>query len=345
MSLDILKKRIKENKLSGVYLFIGREEYTKDHYAEILRKKVDQAPLPEFNHVYFNAAAQSTADLEDAFFALPYMSDFKLIEITNLADARIDETDASEYDRIFSDVPDYLAVLAVLRSEEYGDEQKGAKSAKSGINAFAAAVKDHGLVVEFGSEDTDKLTPWIVRHFNAAKVGYEPAVPRELLNYCGSDMYVLQGEIEKLCLAYNGTPLTVADVKKYCCANNAYKFFDISMALNRRDMVLANSILNGLDLSRDELPAALGLIAKNYSDMLLVKTGIDSGKSPDQIAKDLKIPAWRVSKIASAVRGSDIRSIVRAISHIAAADKKMKSSRTEPRRALEMAFYRICTNE
>ena len=57
MSLDILKERIKENKLSGVFLFLGQEEYTKDHYANLIRKKVDSSPLPEFNHIYFNAAS------------------------------------------------------------------------------------------------------------------------------------------------------------------------------------------------------------------------------------------------------------------------------------------------
>jgi len=31
--MDELKKRIKENKLGGVYLFWGEEEYTKDFYA------------------------------------------------------------------------------------------------------------------------------------------------------------------------------------------------------------------------------------------------------------------------------------------------------------------------
>ena len=48
-SLDELKKRIKENTLGGVYLFWGEEEYTKDFYAEKLRKTAKSSPLPEFN--------------------------------------------------------------------------------------------------------------------------------------------------------------------------------------------------------------------------------------------------------------------------------------------------------
>ena len=208
MSPDTLKTKLKENNISGVYLFYGQEEYTKDRYAETLRKKVDSAPLPEFNHLYFSAVSNSIADLDDMFYALPYMAELKLIEITDLADAKLTEPDIAEYARVFSDVPDYLTVLIILRADDYSEDQKTAKSPKSGITAFVNLIKDCGNAVEFAPEKSDKLTPWIMRHFNARGVKADPAVPRELLNYCGTDMYVLQSEIAKLCDAYSGATFT-----------------------------------------------------------------------------------------------------------------------------------------
>ncbi len=343
MSLDILKARIKENKLDGVFLFCGQEEYTKDHYANLLRKKVDSSPLPEFNHIYFNASSDKISELEDAVYSLPYMWDTKLIEIVDLESARITESDAEEYSRIFSDIPDYLTILAVLRADKQSDDNKNAKSGKNAFQSFVNAVKEHGLVVEFESEKADKLVSWITRHLNAKGVKYDFSVPREMVNVCGSDMYILQGEILKLCEVYSGTSLTVSDVRKYCCANSAYKYFDIASALNRRDVVAAKRILESLDLGRDELPRAVGFLAKNYSEMLLVKTGVDSGKSFDTIAKDMKIPQWRIGKIAQSIGQSDIRSLSFAINQLSNADMKMKSFRGDPQRILELAFYRICT--
>lgn len=343
MSLDVLKEKIKKGNISGVILLYGAEEYTKDRYADQLRKFVESSPLPEFNHIYFNAATDDIGDLEDAFFALPYMSEYKLVEITSLSDAKITESDIKNYIRIFSDVPEYLTVLIVLRADEYGDEQKTARTSKSGLPAFVSAVSACGLAVEFDTEKADKLTPWIIKHFSARSVKYEPSVPREIINVCGSDMYILQGEITKLCEAYSSAPLTVADVHKYCCANVSYKYFDIASALNRRDLVTAKRIFDGLDLKREDIPAALGFLAKNYSDMLAVKAGLDSGKSGESIAKDLKLQPWRVGKIAQSLAGNDIRSISYAVSQIASADVKIKSSRSDPMRVLEMTFYRICT--
>lgn len=342
MSLDILKKRIKEDKLSGVFLFCGPEEYTKDHYAGLLRKRVDSSPLPEFNHIYFNAVSDKICDLEDAVYSLPYMWETKLIEITDLESARITENDAEAYSRVFSEIPDYLTMLCVLRHDDDDDEKKE-RASKAGFKAFVQAIKDNGLVVEFESEKSDKLIQWITRHFNAKEVKYDSAVPREIINICGSDMYVLQSEILKLTEVYSGLPLTVSDVRRYCCANSSFKYFDIASALNRRDIVSANRILESLELTREKLPMAVGFLAKNYSEMLLVKTALDSAKSLEIVAKDLKIPSWRVNKIAQSLGQSDIRTLSFAINELANADAKLKSFRGDPRRILELSFYRICT--
>lgn len=349
MSLDILKTRIKENKLDGVILFCGQEEYTKDHFASQIRKKVDSSPLPEFNHIYFNAESDKMSELEDAVYSLPYMWDTKLIEITNLESAKITESDINDYERIFSEIPDYLTVLVVLRADaqiekkKSKDDEEEGKSSRTGLPEFVKLVAENGLVVRFESEKSDKLVSWISRHFNAKGVKFDISVPREMVNICGSDMYILQGEILKLTEVYTGTQITASDVRKYCCANSAYKYFDIAAALNRRDLVSAKRIFDSLDLPRDKVPMAVGAIARNYSDMLLVKTGLDSGKSFDIIAKDMKKQSWQVRKMSQSLGQSDVRALSFAITQLSNADLKLKSYRGDPKRILELAFYRICT--
>ncbi len=343
MSLDILKQRIKENKLSGVFLFCGPEEYTKDHYASQIRKKIDASPLPEFNHIYFNASSGKISDLEDSVDSLPYMWDSKLIEITDLESVRISESDIDDYSRIFSDIPEYLTILIVLRSDEQTEEGRMAKNAKSGLGAFCSLINECGLVVEFATEKSEKLATWLSKHFAAKGVKFDANVPKEIISVCGNDMYVLQSELSKLSEVYSGTPLSISDVHKYCSVNSSYKYFDIATALNRRDLVGARRILESLDLSRDKIPLAIGFLAKNYSEILLVKTALDSGKSYDSIVKELKIPQWRVNKIASSSGSVDMKTLAFAINQLADADMKLKSFSGNPEKILEMAFFRICT--
>ncbi len=346
MSLDILKARIKDNNFSGVYLFCGLEEYTKDHYAARMRKIVDSSPLPEFNHVFFNASSGKFSDFEDAVFSLPYMSETKLIEITELESAKLNADVIEDYARIFSDIPEYLTILMILRADEQTEEARKTLNAKNGLGALVATVKNHGLVVEFESEKSDKLVTWISKHFASKGVAFDANVPREIINVCGNDMYILQSEITKLSEAVTDKPLSIADVRKYCCANSSYKYFDMASALMRRDIVGAKRIWESLDLKRDEISLAVGYLARKYAEMLVVKTGIDSGKSQELIAKDLGMgpkQKWQVGKISSSVSSVDSKMISYAISQLSQADIKLKSYRGNPERILELAFYRICT--
>ena len=351
MSLDILKNRIKENNMSGVFLFYGPEEYTKDHYASRIRKKVDASPIPEFNHIYFNASSDKICDLEDAVNSLPYMWESKLIEITDLESAKFSDSDIEDYARIFSDIPDYLTILIVARIDSFSSKEKKKESEdeesdtpKSGLSAFYYTVKEHGLAVEFNTEKADKLITWITRHFTAKNVTFEANVPREIINVCGNDMYILQGEIAKLTEVYSGKPLKASDVRKYCCVNSDYKYFDIATVLNRKDLVTAKRIWDSLDLSRDEIPLAMGFLVNNYSRMLYAKIAIDSGKGHDTIGKDLKInQSWLVNKIVSASSAVDMKTLSFAITQLSNADIKIKNYRGNPKRILELVFYRICT--
>jgi len=77
--------------------------------------------------------------------------------------------------------------------------------------------------------------------------------------------------------------------------------------------------------------------------MLLVKTALSSGIGFDALAKDMKIPSWRVGKIAQSIGQSDIKTLSFAINELANADMKIKSFRGDPKRILELSFYRICT--
>ena len=351
-SMDELKKCIKENTMSGVYLFWGAEEYTKDFYADKIRKLVKGSPLPEFNNVIFDAETSTPGDLEEAADALPYLWEQKVIEIRNLTPGKVSADDGEAYARILSTLPDYLTVLILMRSGDYngGTSQNTKKSDKdkekekrNGFKTLLSAVEEYGLVVEFQTEKGDKLCHWVERHFASRHVKISHSLSSFLVSYCGSDMYTLQGEIQKLCDAYQGTPLTEQDVKTYCSANESHVFFDVASCMVRGDLAGARRILSSLRMTPDDVTMAMGFLASNYRQMALVKSGMDHGKSASQIAAEHKISSWKVSKVVSSLQNIDSATLHRAIADIAEADLRMKTRRGDSVAALELLVYRICT--
>lgn len=120
MSVDALKKKIKSGKLGGAYLFYGDEEYLKDHYLGQLRRAVETSPLPEFNHIVFEEKDMRFSDLGDALETLPTMANFKLIEIREPNFEKMKADTAERYTALLDDLPDYAAIVFLLRGETDG---------------------------------------------------------------------------------------------------------------------------------------------------------------------------------------------------------------------------------
>ncbi len=358
-SVDVLKKRVRDGQLQGVFLFWGEEEYTKDFYAGKIRALVKDAPLPEFNYILFDAEKQKSGELEDAFDTIPYMWDSKVVEIRGLTPAKCTAEEGERIARLLADVPDYLTVLILLRADEFDGSVKAGKAKetdpakekdaekpgrKSGFGLVYEAVNASGLVVEFESEKGDKLTAWVEKHFNAKKVQIDRGLPAALIAYCGSDMYILQSEIKKLCDVYDGIPLTEKDVRTYCCSNESAVMFDIAACMNRKDIAGARKIYTSLRMTAETVPQTIGYLASHYQIMLLVRVGLDAGKGVNQIAAEQKLPAWRVSRAAQSLQAGNVTAeqLTFAIDQIEETDRRIKNRRGNPAAMLELLIYRIC---
>lgn len=344
--LDELKKRLKDGNTGGAVLLWGAEEYTKDHYAERLRKLAKSAPLPDFNYQVFDFETQSPGDLEEATFALPYLWEKRVIELRGLPPAKksrsLPEEEGEAYAQVLSSLPEYLTVLLVLRS---GEKEKAKEKNMEGFRKIVEAFEEHGLSVEFAPASNAQLCSWVAKHFASRGVKTDPRLPQALISYCGSDMYTLQGEIEKLCsyAKYEQRALTEQDLHTCCCVNEKNVFFDVADCMNRRDIAGARRILTSLRMKDDAIMMAIGFLASNYRLMLLAQAGRNSGKTAAQIASEQRAPVWQVNRALSSLSHAEPGLVRYALAAIAEADRTMKTRRSNAKAVLELLVYRICT--
>lgn len=370
MSLDILKQRLKSNKPCGTYLFYGKEEYTKDFYVRELRKKVTVSPLPEFNHIIFDAEKSDSSEFSEAAFSLPYMWDFKLIEIKNFNLTALTQEEAEEYTKVISELPDYVILLFMFRSEELDDSVveggfSGAKTKNNtpseseessddsgtptaqkgsakGMRTLINALKKYGLAVNFPNETGEKLENWIIKHFMAKKVTIEHTAVQTLVTLCGNDMYTLHSEIEKLLNSEaSARAVNQADVLQYCCPNENYKIYELSDALSNSDMKKVKQIFDNLAINKTDPSMMLGYLSKMYSDMLLIQSALDEGKSLGKIAQSIKKSEWLVRRTVSGLSKKPSGYIAFACDCIDVADRKLKRFSVNPYIVLEIMLFRI----
>lgn len=345
--LDELKKRLKDGSAGGAILLWGDEEYTKDHYADKLRKLGKSAPLPDFNYQIFDVETQGPGDFEEATFALPYLWDKRVIELRGLPQPKkarnIKEEDGEYYARVLSSLPEYLTVLLVLRA---GEKKLATEKGMEGFRRVVEAFEKHGLSVEFAPEKSAKLNRWVEKHFASRGVAVDARLVQTLISYCGSDMYTLQGEIEKLCsyAKYEQRALTEQDVYTCCCVSENHVFFAAADCMNRRDIAGARRILTGLKMnSREDISNAIGYLASVYRLMLVAQAGRDAGKTTAQIASEHKVDVKRLNRTIALLSRAEPGLIRFALTAIVEADQTIKTKRCDAKAVLELLVYRICS--
>ena len=338
MSLDVLKARLKGD-FGGTYIFYGDNEYTKDYYFKLLRSKAVDLPADDFNYIKYNSDNLDVSELNDFTMSFPFTGGHKFAEIRCPDFLKMNEKDAEQYASIISELPEYVVLVLFFRGFEL--EEKDLTPTKKAPSPLLEALKKHAVAVNFTQPDHAQTVNWLCKHFTTAKVEIERTVPDAIISMCGTDLYILRGETEKLCAAYKGKPLTTADVANYCCSNIAYQTFDLSNALAEKDAKKVSRIFTSLVAKKTEPLLIMGALIKNVSDMVAVKEGQECGISPSAMASELKTTPWAVMQRLNALKRRTPEYARNALALCAECDKKLKGFSVNSYLALDLLLQSL----
>lgn len=338
MGLPELTSKLKTKNITGVYFFYGDEEYTKDFYIRKIRSYCDSAPYPEYADVVLDGSSLTPDSLADAIDTPSFMSEWKIIEINEFP---LNQTPSrlTSYADILSSVPYGVAVLFIYRSGNF-DPSVFAKN-KDGSNELLDFFEKSCINVGFELQTGDKLIQWAAKHFKAEKVEITDKALSFLPEYCGTDMYILSGEIDKLCSFYNGTPLTESDVKNVCCSNSDYRLYDVVNCLSSGSVNRLKSVYDGLVYAKTAPEMILGTVSGYFCDMLCIKTALAEGVPPSDVKKRLGMQDWQYNRMVSSVRNVSALFISNAINECREADETVKTHASDPYVMIEIMLFRI----
>ena len=184
----------------------------------------------------------SAETLADAFAAAPVFSEEKLVYVGGLD---IDGMREAEFGQLISAIEgmnEYFGNVFVLdvRAEKITYEGKQEKTKR--FRRLCELLTP----VQFDKYTPARLVPWCIRHFEAEGIQCENEVAKALIDHSGEDMFVLSGEIKKLCSyinAHGEKAVSTSLVKLVCCSYEDFGAFDLANALLARDVPMALRIL------------------------------------------------------------------------------------------------------
>jgi DNA polymerase-3 subunit delta len=341
MALNQLLDKLKGKDYTGVYLFAGDEEYTKDYYIKKIRDFCIGGNPPDMLRTVFSKSDISPEALYDAVFTPPFIGEKKIIEINDFPLSQPSGV-LNRYVNILAGIPSGISVVFIYRSGDFDTKSMAGKP--DGKNEFLDFISTGGIFVDFAPEKGEKLVTWVKRHFKAESAEIEDNAAVFLTEYCGNDMYVLAGEINKLCLVYTGKPITSADIENICSPNAEYRLFDVVNCLAEGNATKIKKIYDGLVFTKIKPELILGTISSYFTDLLAFRTALAEGKSERDIKARLGYADFQARRLASACRGVDIKFITDGLRECRETDRAIKSYSTNPYTAIELMLYRILSN-
>lgn len=312
-----LKKDLSEGNPGQLYLLYGEETYLRDYYLGKLRDRLLSGGMGEFNLHEIKAKDMSPHALEEAVDCLPMMGERTLIMITDYDLFKANEKDREQYIRIVSQLPDYCCVVFLYDLIEY----KGDARTK-----LAAALKQHGTLVNFVRQDQGDLVDWVRRRFKALGKDIDSRLALDLIFLCGDLMTNLIGEIEKIGAYSKQKHITKADIEAVATPQLDAVVFRMTDAIGEGSFDKAAAVLGELYQMQEPPIKIMWSLGRQMRQLYSARLALEQGRGASYVASLWGIKPYPADKLLNSARRMSLKWCRNAVVRCGQTDLAMKST-------------------
>ena len=315
---------IKMGQLKNVYLLYGTEDYLKRQYRDKLKHALVE-PDDTMNFSAYEGKAINPNELIDLSETLPFFKEKRMILVENSGFFKNSCDDLAEY---MSQVPESTCFVFV---EEEVDKRS---------KLFKAASRA-GSAVEFETPKEDMLIRWILGRIQREGKKITQSVMQLFLSKTGSDMENIDKELEKLiCYTLDKTEISAADVEAICTGQTENKIFEMIDAISAKNQKKALDLYYDLLALKEAPMRILFLIARQFQNLLLIKSMSAKGYPAVSIAKTAGMPSFAVQKNLRQAGAFKINQLKEAIEDCGQAEEDVKTGRMADQLAVELLIVK-----
>ncbi len=315
---------IKMGQLKNVYLLYGTEDYLKRQYRDKLKHALVE-PDDTMNFSAYEGKDINPKELIDLSETLPFFKEKRMILVENSGFFKNSCDDLAEY---MSQVPESTCFVFV---EEEVDKRS---------KLFKAASRA-GSAVEFETPKEDMLVRWILGRIQREGKKITQSVMQLFLSKTGSDMENIDKELEKLiCYTLDKTEISAADVEAICTGQTENKIFEMIDAISAKNQKKALDLYYDLLALKEAPMRILFLIARQFQNLLLIKSMSAKGYPAVNIAKTAGMPSFAVQKNLRQAGAFKINQLKEAIEDCGQAEEDVKTGRMADQLAVELLIVK-----
>ena len=340
---DVKKLREKlEFEFTGGYLFWGEEEYLKNHYRRVLKDKIRDEGMSDFNLVSVNFERDGRfEDIKEALDTPPVFAPHKLIEVTglNLLELKKDE------EKLLCELAEDRAEDTVLLFTFYHDEldlsSKKIRERKL-IKDLSACL----TVVEFPRQPREKLLSWTDKIFTSESLHINDADIVKMIELCDYSMTRLKNESDKLICRAKFEKITsipsvwVVDTVKPTAENELYELSEAVIAMDRSK---ATRIYENLDAQNFDPVIIFSTVSRAVVSLCALWSARESNVRPEDAAGIAGLFDWQAKKYSNFLSSRTADGIKKSLDECYRCDTLLKWDTADKRLLLNKLIVTLCS--
>lgn len=340
MNYTEFNKLLKEDKIQSLYLFSGEELYLIDETINRVKKHYMDKSLETINFTILNGKNISQEDIINACETLPFMSEKKMVVLTEVSLFLEDGIkDEKEFYKYLDKIGDHCIFIV---NDRNGEIKKTSK--------FYKYFKKNNIIVEFGKLTKAQLQSWIInilkankKEMNIAHINYFMDRSSYFNRNHDTDLYSFKSELDKLINYSHEIEIKKEDIESISQKTTDNNIFDLLAYLSEGNGDRALQVFNQLYSLNEPALKILFMITRQVRLLLNYKLYSNKGYDDNQIRSKLKISPYELRKISQQARKHDVNVLKRHFNYLLIMDKKLKSSVIDEKLEMEMLILRIST--
>lgn len=308
------------------YIFHGEDSHSQKEYLAKLTAKLGDPGMLDLNTTRLQGSV-SLMDLQQACNALPFLAKVRLVLATDLLSSKPDKSFVKGLADFLPNLPGTTRLVFM-------------ESAKLPPNHKLLKLVDKletGHAKQFDLPEGGALDRWVKQQVEERNGRISPHAAHILASNVGSDLGILENEIEKLVL-YKGTEETieVQDVGLLSPYAAEASIFDLVDALGNRHGKKA-AILLQKKLQEGTDPFYLfAMFVRQIRLLIQVKECADDGLRPPAISKNLKMHSFVAGKLYQQAQQFSLPQLEQIYRHLLDIDVGVKTGRNDMETALNL---------
>ena len=323
--MKMLAEDIKNADFKNSYLLYGEELYLRDQYkGRLTAALVD--PADTMNLSRFEGKAVDTTAVRDAAETLPFLSEHRVILIE---DSGLFKKGGDTLAGYIPDIPDTTCLIFV---ESEVDKR----------SRLYKAVNKYGRAVEFVTQTEATLKKWVAGRIKREGHKITEKTLMMFLEYTGTDMVRISSELEKLfCYTYGKAEISSKDVADVCCAVSDSKIFAMIDRIAEKKQKDALDLYYGLLAAKEPPLRILYLLARQFDNLLHVKTLSYKGLGRNAIADRLKMRPFAAGRCLTQSKSFTTEELQRAVGECASTEEAVKTGAMDGGLGIEMLIISL----